>query len=56
MFVKIFRVSAEEGINNKSKLVEFSTQKLFEIRSGVIGGEGERRNEFTEWHVVWLAE
>ena len=28
-FVKIFQVSAEKGIGKYSKLVEFSTQKLF---------------------------
>jgi len=36
MFVKIFKVSADEGIVKESKLVEFSTKKLFHICACVI--------------------
>ena len=31
MFLKIFRVSANEEMGKQSKLVEFSTQNLFQI-------------------------
>ena len=36
MFVKIFQVLANERMDKKSKLVEFSTQKRFQIRACVI--------------------
>ena len=36
MFVKIFHVSADEGMGKYSKLVKFSTQKIFQIRACVI--------------------
>ena len=38
MFVKIFQVSADEGMGKKSKHVEFSTQKRFQIRACLISG------------------
>ena len=34
--LKIFQVSANEGMGKRSKLVEFSAQKLFQIRACVI--------------------
>ena len=37
MFVKISQVSADEGMGKLCKLVEFSTQKRFHIRTCVIG-------------------
>ena len=37
MFVTISQVSAHEGMGKLSKLVEFSTQKRFHIRTCVIG-------------------
>ena len=36
MFVKIFQVSADEGMGKLSKLVEFGTRKLFQIRARMI--------------------
>ena len=36
MFVKIFQVSPDEVMGIYSKLVEFSIQKLFQIRAFVI--------------------
>ena len=36
MFVKIFQVSSDEGMDKLSKFVEFSTQKHFKIRACVI--------------------
>ena len=38
MFVKIFQVSADEGMGRTSKHVEFSTQKRFQIRACLISG------------------
>ena len=37
MFVKVFKVSADEGMDKESKLVEFSTIKLFQICACMIG-------------------
>ena len=36
MFVKIFQVSADEEMGKYSKLFEFSTQNLFQVRAFVI--------------------
>ena len=41
MFVKIFQVSADEGMGKRSKLVEFSTQKRFQIRACLISGKSK---------------
>ena len=41
MFVKIFQVSADEGMGKRSKLVEFSTQKRFQIRACLISGKSQ---------------
>ena len=38
MFVKIFQVSADEGMGKRRKPVEFSTQKRFQIRACLISG------------------
>ena len=35
MFVNIFQVSADKGVGKQSKLVEFSTKKLFQLHFDV---------------------
>ena len=36
MFVKIFQVSADEGMGKYSKLVELSTKKLFQLHTTML--------------------
>ena len=47
MFVKIFQVSANEGMGKCSKLVEFFTQKLFQIHACVVNARKAKHLDVT---------
>ena len=47
MFVKIFQVSPDEGMGIYSKLIEFSIQKLFQIRAFVISAQKAKHLDVT---------
>ena len=46
-FLKILQVSTDEGIGKYSKLVEFSTPKLFQIRAFVISARKAKHFDVT---------
>ena len=43
----MFQVSADEGIGKQSKLVEFCTQKLYQICASVIGARKTKHLDVT---------
>ena len=47
MIVKIFQVSADEGVGKWSKLIEFSTRKLFQICARMISTQKAKRLDVT---------
>jgi len=47
-------LSKKNGSDREKNYVELKTiDSLLDTHNS---GEGKRRNEFAEWHVVWLAE
>ena len=52
MFVKIFQVSSDEGMGKKSKFVQFSTQKHFEIRACVISARRAKLLDSTHVYIL----
>ena len=52
MFVKIFQVSSDEGIENKSKFVEFSNQKHFKIRVCVVSARRAKHLDSTHVYIL----
>ena len=55
MFLKIFQVSTDEEMGKQSKLVEFSTQNLFQIRACVISARKAKHLEVTTLFTYPLA-
>ena len=56
MFIQIFQVSADVGIGKESKLVEFSTQKLFQIRACVISERKAKHLDVTTMFTCTLMQ
>ena len=45
-----------QNCKENCRIIDRGTQRANSLAATDSPGEGERRNEFAEWHVAWLAE